>query len=226
MYAVYMDDPDEREGPGDLGLSGFASKQEAQAAAEQHAGGSLYWVSETRGRISQNDYDPRAYIIEEENSMTTTPSEASVPLSALEDMITKAVASQVGQAQVSRPKTFEEVLSEVDPADSDAALAMLDFLLKTGRLGRVGVLDGGQGYLFMYAEPKGTTKAGYRPGATQGDRIVDGALQEQRASGVPASEKGMCTGCLSVVRKDGDVVVDDVTGSPDCSGSPAGHVMA
>lgn len=176
--------------------------------------------------------DGRHHSSEEEKPVTTeqhnlhmaAPESEKVPsMSDLQKMIEAAVQGRGAQ----QSQTFEEALSQVDPADSDAALAMLDFLLKTGRLGRVGVLDGGQGYLFMYSEPKGATKQGYKPGATQGDRIVDGALESQRASGngVPASEKGMCPNCLSVVRKEGDQIVDDETGSAECSSPDGKHAV-
>jgi len=124
--------------------------------------------------------------------------------------------------------TLEEVLGGVDPRDSDAALAMLDFLLRTQRLHRVGVLDGGQGYLFMYQEPQGSTKQGYRPGATQGDRIVDEAVEAQRAAGSTPAKRGMCPHCFSVVAEVEDkIVLDDETRNPVCPNSPDGtHDMA
>lgn len=130
----------------------------------------------------------------------------------------------VGQeAAIHIPGTFQEALDEIDPRDSEAALAMLDWLLRNGRLNRVGVLDGGQGYLFVYKEPRGTTKAGYKPGATQGDRIVDAAVDAQRASGVRPAKRGMCPHCMSAVRdtEDGTIVLDGVDDeeSPElCSG--------
>lgn len=64
MYSVYLDDPDEREGPGELGLHGLPSIEDAQDAAEQHWGGPLIWQSATYGRVSKSNYDMRAYIIE------------------------------------------------------------------------------------------------------------------------------------------------------------------
>ena len=57
------------------------------------------------------------------------------------------------------------------------------------------------GYLFTYTEPKGSTKAGYKPGGTQGDRIVDQAVDAQRAAGATAVKQGMCPGCMSIVRE-------------------------
>lgn len=124
----------------------------------------------------------------------------------------------------------DDFLNTVDERDSEAALQMLDWLLETGRLRRVGVLDGGQGYLFVYEEPRGTTKAGYRPGATQGDRIVDAAIEQQRALGAKPVKRGMCPHCFSVVALlDDDKIVldDDESANETCAASPTGsHDMA
>lgn len=236
MYSVYTDDPDERCGPGDIGLHRLASIEDAQAAAEEHHGGPLFWASPTHS-------DPRptggniAYIIEEEDSMTeelhnlhmaTPESEKQSDLNAL---IAEQVRQQLGTLVQPAPQSFEEALAVVDPADSEAALAMLDFLLKTGRLNRVGVLDGGAGYLFVYQEPKGSTKQGYKPGATQGDRLVDEAVEAQRAAGKKPVKQGMCVHCYSVVslHSEGVLVLDepDGTDGATCSNSPDGkHEMA
>lgn len=138
------------------------------------------------------------------------------------------------QNQPDKPPTFtfEDALAGVDPADSEAALAMLDFLLTTGRLHRVGVLDGEQGYLFVYREPQGATKAGYRPGATRGDQIVDQMVEQQRANGAKPTRRGLCPHCMSVVKEDTEgLIVADVEGAGtaagSCSRSPDGaHGMA
>lgn len=139
----------------------------------------------------------------------------------VEDAVTKALqglmAGGIG------PASFQEALADVDPADSEAALAMLDFLLKTGRLNRVGVLDGGNGYLFAYVEPKGSTKAGYRPGGTQGDRIVDEALEKQRNSDAPRpTRQGMCPGCMSAVAEISGAIVNEAGSSTCTNGGPHG----
>lgn len=207
MFSVYLDDPDERCGPGDLGLHRFGSIEDAQRAAEEHFGGPLYWPEPTRGEQPSPGPGSSTYLIEEA-PVTTAPEQD------LQTLIQTEIAKAIGQlaqdvdavvAQQPPLPTFEDVLAQVDPRDSEAALAMLDFLLKTGRLGRVGVLDGGHGYLFTYAEPKGTTKAGYRPGATQGDRIVDAAVDKQRAEGVKPVKQGVCGKCVSAIyQKDGD----------------------
>ena len=147
----------------------------------------------------------------------------------IQNEVAKVAGSLVQQAaQQVQPQSFEEALAQVDPADSEAALEMLDWLLKTGRLGRVGVLDGGQGYLFMYQEPKGSTKQGYRPGATQGDRIVDEAVEAQRAAGKAPAKRGMCPHCFSVVKEiESRIVLDDSSENEVCSNSPDGkHAMA
>lgn len=159
------------------------------------------------------------------------PPDLGLPPDDLQTLVQKEIARVVGSMPTGQPippPTFEETLAEVDPADSEAALAMLDFLLQTGRLGRVGVLDGGQGYLFMYQEPKGSTKEGYRPGATTGDRLVDEAVNKQREAGTTPAKKGMCPGCYSVVAEvDGVIVLDDDRTNETCAGSPTDkHSMA
>lgn len=114
--------------------------------------------------------------------------------------------------------TFEDVLKQIDPRDSEASLAMFQWLVDNKRLSRVGTLDGG-GYLLHYTEPKGTSKAGYTPGGTKGGRMVDNALDKAKASGAKPANKGMCTKCYSVVTQedDGSVVLDDGSGNAACS---------
>lgn len=148
----------------------------------------------------------------------------------IQTLIQNEVAKAVGGLQPalqSALPTFEETLANVDPADSEAALAMLDFLLRTGRLGRIGVLDGGQGYLFMYQEPKGSTKQGYVPGGTKGDQIVDQAVEAQRAAGKKPVKQGMCMHCFSVVSEGEDgVLINAATNDALCPGSGGEHAMA
>lgn len=127
------------------------------------------------------------------------------------------------------PQSFEDALREVDPRDSDTALMMLDWLAQTGRLMRVGTLEGGQGYLYMYGEPKGTTKAGYRPGGTQGDRIVNEAVEHQRQHGVKR-KTGVCSSCFSAVyQQEGDdtILLDDpdATNPAVCLATGAAHSL-
>lgn len=158
--------------------------------------------------------------------MTENP-EFDVPPS-LSDQINAIVQTAVQNA-TGQPETFDDALSKVDPRDSDAALAMLDWLLRNQRLHRLGVLDGG-GYLFAYAEPKGASKQGYVPGATQGDRLVDQAVEAQRASGKTPAKKGLCSRCYSAVvqMEDGAVLLDDEQ-APDrehCAAGGALHVFA
>lgn len=145
---------------------------------------------------------------------------------AIAQMIQTAVQNAIPQASVEM--TFDEILEQVDPRDSEAALAMLDWLLRNQRLHRLGVLDGDTGYLFAYREPKGSSKQGYAPGATQGDRIVDAAVDQQRQSGATALKKGMCPQCYSAVRleKEGDVLLDDDTPGVEratCSATGESH---
>lgn len=131
----------------------------------------------------------------------------------VEDAVTKALQGLMGGVG---PASFEDALADVDPRDSEAALAMLDWLLKSGRLQRIGVLDGNQGYLFGYVEPKGSTKQGYRPGGTEGDRIVDQAVDQARETGAPRPDRqGMCPKCMTVVAAFGEQIVDE-TGNDTC----------
>lgn len=152
----------------------------------------------------------------------------------IQTLIQAEIAKAIGSLTQDQPPlpTFEDVLAQVDPRDSEAALAMLDFLLTTGRLNRVGVLDGGQGYLFVYHEPKGTTKAGYRPGGTQGDRIVDAAVDKARADGKVPAKRGVCGKCVSAIyqgesddtpRLEGE---DDFTKAVVCAADGDTHVFA
>jgi hypothetical protein len=142
----------------------------------------------------------------------------------VEGAVAKALESLMGGGV--GPQSFDEALADVDQRDSEAALKMLDWLLKTGRLQRIGVLDGGNGYLFGYVEPKGSSKQGYRPGGTEGDRIVDQAVDQARDSGTRRPDRqGMCPKCMAVVVEfDGEIVSE----SPTTSACPAGgtHELA
>lgn len=171
-----------------------------------------------------------------EAPVTTTQTDDDALETRVQSAVAKALESLMGgapQAPDLTQESFEHVLSRVDPADSEAALAMLDFLLKTGRLGRVGVLDNGGGYLFMYQEPKGSSKQGYVPGATKGDRIVDRAVEAQREAngGKPPAKRGVCKFCISAIaeNEDGTVVLDGSTDphGAHCDASPHGvHAFA
>lgn len=136
-----------------------------------------------------------------------------------------AIAQQVsalaqGQQVQQAPQqfTFKDVLDQIDPRDSETALEMFQWLVDTKRLGRVGMLDGG-GYLLHYSEPKGTSKAGYTPGATKGGRMVDQAVEAAKASGAKPANRGMCTKCFSVVvqEDDGTVALDDGSANTVCA---------
>lgn len=149
-------------------------------------------------------------------SMVKTPQNPEVAA-----IVEQTLASLMGQMG-GGAQTFEEALAQVDPRDSEAALQMLDWLLTNARLHRLGTLDRG-GYLFAYQEPKGSTKEGYTPGATQGDRIVDKAVEEARASGAaPKGRATMCKKCFSavVIQEDGTALLDG-DGSAICSAGGA-----
>lgn len=137
-----------------------------------------------------------------------------------------ALQNVLGGMMGAGPQSFADALNDVDPRDSEAALAMLDWLLRNKRLNRVGTLDGGQGYLFVYQEPKGTSKEGYVPGGTQGGRVVDDALDKQREAGVtPKGPSSLCKKCYSAVRTldDGSVVLDDASEDAKCSADGGAH---
>lgn len=133
-----------------------------------------------------------------------------------------ALTSGGQQPVAGQPLTLGDVLNQIDPRDSDAALAMFQWLVDNKRMNRIGMLDGG-GYLLHYSEPKGTTKAGYTPGGTKGGRMVDQALEQTKAAGGKPADRGMCGKCYSVVIKqdDGTVTLDDDTASASCSSGGA-----
>lgn len=150
-----------------------------------------------------------------EPSTGPIPEESATGIAALvQAEIAKALGGGGVQAQ-----SFEDVLKRVDPRDSEAALAMFNWLADNGRFGIVGQLNGG-GYLLHYTEPKGTSKAGYSPGATQGGRMVDQAVQKAKDAGAKPRQTGMCDQCWSAVEKrdDGSVVTDGTDDSVCPSG--------
>lgn len=174
---------------------------------------------------SPETHEPFDATEEEKEGLLEALKEQQEPEEDLKALVAQGIAEALGQVNLGAPATFEEKLKAVDPTDSDAALAMLDWLMQYKRLQRVGVLDGGQGYLFVYAEPKGSTKAGYVPGGTAGGRIVDDTLDKQRQTG-PPKKQGLCSGCYSAVFEAPDgSVVEAVTGSTTCPNSTAGHKM-
>lgn len=135
----------------------------------------------------------------------------------IQQEVAKMAAGLVPQAPAGIPDV-ETFLRATDPKDSDAALMMLQWLIDTGRMQNIGTINGG-GYMFHYQEPKGTTKAGYTPGATKGGRMVDQALDEAKAAGAKPRKTGMCDQCWSAVeqQEDGTIVLDDDTRSSICS---------
>ncbi len=145
------------------------------------------------------------------------PSVSQAPgLTDIQQMIAAEVAKQT-QGGGAAPVSLEQVLQRIDPRDSDAALALFEWLCDHGRIGIVGTLNGG-GYLLHYTEPKGSTKAGYSPGGTQGGRMVDQAVAKAKESGAKPRQTGMCDKCWSAVEKveDGTVVTDDDTKDATC----------
>jgi hypothetical protein len=147
-----------------------------------------------------------------EPSAGAIPEDGSTGIQAL---IQAEIAKALGGGGA--PQSFEDILKGIDPRDSEAALAMFNWLADNGRFGIVGTLNGG-GYLLHYTEPKGTSKAGYTPGGTQGGRMVDQAVQQAKEAGAKPRKTGMCDQCWSAVEQldDGSVVTDDDTKSAVC----------
>lgn len=125
--------------------------------------------------------------------------------------------AQEDDTQEDRAPSIHEALEALDPRDSEASLAMYAWLTRHQRLIKVGTLDG-VGHLLAYQEPKGTTRAGYVAGGTQGERIVDAAVEQAKASGATPVRRGMCARCLSIVREeaDGNIVLDDGADDGTC----------
>lgn len=107
-----------------------------------------------------------------------------------------------GGQVLSERELLEEALADIDPTDSESAILLFDWLKKNGRLHKIGVLDGisTPGYIFMYQEPKGSTKEGWTEGGTQGDRMVDSALDRAKASEGAPAQRGLCPKCYSAVK--------------------------
>ena len=140
--------------------------------------------------------------------VTGTPTDIQA---IIQNEIAKALGGQQQQAV-----SLEDVLKGIDPRDSEAALMLFDWLCNNDRIGIVGTLHGG-GYLLHYTEPKGTTKAGYTPGGTQGGRMVDEAVAKAKESGAKPRKVGICDKCWSAVEQkdDGTIVADD--GNTTCA---------
>lgn len=138
------------------------------------------------------------------------------------------LASGVQQVTTPPPTiTLKDVLDNLDPRDSAAALALFNWLWDNKRFGVVGTLNGG-GYLLHYQEPQGTSQAGYIAGGTQGSRVVDAAVETLKESGATPVKRGMCPTCMSAVREleDGTVVLDDDENPTSvCTGSTSGHTL-
>lgn len=132
-------------------------------------------------------------------------------------LVQQALAQALGSGGAPQQVSLQDVLDNLDPTDSDAALALFGWLTDNKRLNVVATLNGGGGYLFHYQEPKGASKEGYIPGATQGGRMVDAALDNAKAKGARAKDTGLCDKCFSVVEKsqDGTIVTED--GSAICA---------
>lgn len=143
-----------------------------------------------------------------------------------------AAEPEAQQQQQAAPKgeglTLGDVLGMIDPRDSESATQLLTWLQQTGRLQKIGHLDG-VGYTFIYREPKGSTRAGWTAGGTQGDRIVDDALEKAQADGNKPVQRGLCRKCFSVLAKvEGeDARLEDVEeGDPTACSAGGKHDFA
>lgn len=149
-------------------------------------------------------FDPQ-YILNPASAPPPTRKKAHIvtqqPTETQEDMMRRLIAEQLGGAQ-SGPagptaETFDQMLAGIDPRDSETALKLFNWLRDNARLHKVATLDQG-GYLFLYQEPEGSSRQGYVAGGTQGDQIVDDALDKARASGTKVL-KGLCRKCFSPI---------------------------
>jgi len=127
-------------------------------------------------------------------------------LAALETAVHGQAGAPHGAPQT---LTLDAVLGSIDPRDSDSAIKLFQWLLKNGRLHKMGTLDG-VGFMMAYQEPKGSTREGWTHGGTEGDRIVEEALEKAQANGSPTI-RGLCPKCYSLVVKadaDADPVLE------------------
>lgn len=177
--------------------------------------------------LKGGDNEPQSAATQEAGAIDPQALPGATDLQAL---IAAEVAKAFGGAGVTGGQpanmSFEDILDRVDPRDSDAALAMLTWLEKNGRLQNIGSIHGG-GYLWHYAEPKGTTKEGYTPGATKGGRMVDEAVKKAEASGAKPRKVGVCDRCFSAVeqQEDGTVSLDGDPTNVTCNdGQPHGFM--
>lgn len=142
----------------------------------------------------------------------SVPQEPAGSPADIQALVQQEIARQLGGTvqQTAPQATFEDILNQIDPRDSDAALAMLAWLEANGRISPIATLNGGGGYLWHYSEPKGASKQGYTPGATQGGRMVDKAVDQARESGAKPRVTGMCGTCFSAVQQndDGSISLD------------------
>lgn len=123
---------------------------------------------------------------------------------------------------------LDAALAAINPADSDAALKLLKWLEENGRVIRAGTLNG-NGYMYLYREPKGSTRQGYTPGGTAGDKIVESALAAAKEHNAGA-ERGICSKCMSAVRQEPDAkpVLEDAVEGADpavCTDDQGEHVL-
>lgn len=166
----------------------------------------------------------KAHIVSQQPQTTETEDER---IRRMIDERLQAVTGQpgIGVALPGDPASIDDVLESIDPRDSDTALKLFNWLKDNSRLHRVATLEQG-GYLFLYQEPEGASRQGYTAGGTQGDRIVDDALEKAQATGGKPL-KGLCKHCLSSISQVGSSAPEAEQPRPgtnptECSGNGGG----
>lgn len=189
-----------------------ARKAEIEAQIEALKGGEVHNVTTVQ---ETGPYDPPNHARDGGDPAPHPNSAAPGSPGDLQDQlasIQQQLNSLAGGATAA-PTSFDDVLATIDARDSDKALAMFQWLADNGRFSIIGNLNGG-GYMLHYTEPKGTSKEGYTPGATQGGRMVDQAVADAKAKGAKPRKVGLCGKCFSAVEQHDD---GTVTGGTDAS---------
>lgn len=169
-------------------------------------------------------------LVDAVKNLETAPEPTEVPQATqeapqgdLQAMIQAEIARQIGSSggAPSGPVTVEQFLASVDPKNSEVFLALFQACIDTGRVQKIGSIDGG-GYIWHYAEPKGTTNEGYTPGKTKGGRMVDQALENAKAAGAKPKKVGMCDKCFGAVEQHEDGSITNTLGDPVCPNANGG----
>lgn len=193
-----------------MGEEGQPLTEEERAQLEQFVNDNKPEEGVTVGQVDGN--------VGAQSVPQATPETGGDIQSLIQAEIARAIGGLGQAAAQAAVPSFEQVLKQIDPRDSDSALAMLDWLVENGRLQNIGTINGG-GYLWHYSEPKGSSKQGYTPGATKGGRMVDQAVEQAKASGAKPRKLGMCDKCWSAVEQheDGSISLDGDPSATTCA---------